>query len=369
MDIEAVLCGAVRMGDGLSPYTSEPVCAGMRPAAYVYAPQVAGLFVAPIQMFGAAMIRDIYVWAVLVPATLFLVWFALLRTMPRLGLHYRLLAFSSLSAMTFVCANIGIVMHAAILASLLISPRKKWLFTAAVLLCAYIKPTFLIYLVVFLLEDRPLHARCIAFVWRAVAGIGVVGFMFATAGQYGDEWRALLRTVALVEQPGLGWFALTDWAGIKASSIISGVLALGFMAAMLASGMVIARWGKLTFDERMVLGLGLAPLMTPRLMDYDMVLIVPYAVLLMAIALQMPGRIFRFNVTWIFIGAMVLGILADMFHVKAYHRTHTAMFIFSALTLVIGFRLALSQATQIENQVRRVFKMAPLRSGEMAIGS
>ncbi len=356
MDIDAVLCGASRLSQGLSPYTHTPVCAGLRPAAFVYAPQVASLFSAPVQQFGALFARDLFVWALLFPATAFLVWFALVKAMPQLRLSHRLLAFSALSAMTFCCGNIGIVMHAAVLAGLLAAPRKKWLFTLVVLACAYIKPTFLMYFVVFLLEDRPLWPRFAAFGWRAVAGIGVVALMFATTGHYGGEWRALLKTVAIEEQPGLGWLALTSWAGVITSSVESLAFAALFMAVMLASGMAMAKWGDLDDNERLILGLGLTPLMTPRLMDYDMILIVPYAALLMSIAGKLPGRIFRTNVTWLFTGVLTLGIMTDLFHIKAYHRTHTAMFLFAGLTLFVGFRLAWRHSAQIEQRFMRIWR-------------
>lgn len=358
MDIDAVLCGASRMSQGLSPYIHAPVCAGLRPAPYVYAPQIAGAFVAPVQQFGSLMTRDLFVWGLLFPATAFLIWFALVKAMPQLRLHYRLLAFSALSAMTFCCGNIGIVMHAGVLAALLAAPHRKWLFTLVVLACAYIKPTFLMYFVVFLLEDRTIWSRAVAFGWRAAAGLGVVALMFATTGHYGDEWRALLKTVTIEEQPGLGWMALTSWAGVDATSLQSLVLAAGYMAAMLASGMTIAKWGSLDADERLILGLGLAPLMTPRLMDYDMILIVPYAALLMAVATRLPGRMARLNLTWLFPGVLTLGIVADLLHVKAYHRTHTAMFLFATLTLYVGFRLAWRHSAQIEQRLGQIWRPA-----------
>ena len=55
------------------------------------------------------------------------------------------------------------------------------------------------------------------------------------------------------------------------------------MIVMLLAAMAIAQWADLEPDERLALGMGLVPLMTPRLLDYDMILTVSYAALLMSV--------------------------------------------------------------------------------------
>ena len=345
MDIDAVLCGAKTLADGHSPYAIHPpTCAGVKPAAYVYAPQVARLFIPFIQALGIPGTRTLFLIVLLWPATLLLLWYALIKRFPGIDVRWRFLAIASLTSMTFLCANVGLVMHAMVLLSLLVvaksdTPGKHWPFTIVVLLCACVKPTFLCYFVIFLLDDVPLWKRVFSFVWRCVAGLGVTWLMVLTDGHYGRAWQKTLHSVALTRQPGMGWFELTDivWR-IPTKSLLNYELAGGFMVVMLLAGMAVAQWGKLDRDERLLLGMGLVPLMTPRILDYDMILIAPYAALLMAVAYRIGGGLFKFVVSWTFVAWIVYGILSYILNITAWHRTPMDMFLFGLLTGVVGLR-------------------------------
>ncbi|HTM79950.1 hypothetical protein [Asticcacaulis sp.] len=355
MDIDAVLCGAKTLASGRSPYAIHPpTCAGVRPAAYVYAPQVAYLFMPFIERFGIPGTRTLFQWVLLYPATLFLLWFALVRRFPNIDIRWRWLAFSGLTAMTFLCANVGIVMHALVLASLLLFRRKdtakadmsqpdfflaRLPFTIVVLLCSCVKPTFLAYFVIFLFDDVVLWRRGFAFIWRAVAGIGVNHLMVITDGHFGKAWQRTLHSVTLARQPGMGWFELTNFVfHVPGKSDLNWQLALGFMIVMGLSGMAIAQWGRLEEDERLLFGMGLVPLMIPRILDYDMILIAPYAALLMAVAYRIGGGIFRFVLSWIFSGWMIWGVFSFIFDMDGWHRTSMAMLLFGCLTVVVALR-------------------------------
>lgn len=339
MDIDAVICGAHDMAVGVSPYHLHPTCKGLKPATFVYAPQIAKLFMPFVTHFGNVGARTLFIWLMLIPATALLLWFALIKPFPGIDVRMRWLAFGALTAMTFVCANVAIVMHALVLASLVFFPRRRWVFTLAVLACICIKPTFLAYFILFLFDDLPLWRRLLAFGWRCLAGVGVAGLMLVTAGHYADRWQKTLHTVALTRQTGMGWFELTDlYWNIPSASPAGIILALAFMSIMLTCGLAMAQWGSLDEDERLVLGVGLAPLMTPRLLDYDMVLIVPYAALLIAIAYRVGGRTFRFSISWLFTLALVFGILTDILNIKWYHRTPMGMLLFGLITLFVGIR-------------------------------
>ncbi len=357
MDIDAVLCGAKTLAAGHSPYAIHPpTCAGVRPAAYVYAPQVACLFMPFIERFGIPGTRTLFQWVLLYPATAFLLWFALVRRFEHIDIRWRWLAFSGLTAMTFLCANVGIVMHALVLASLLLFRRKDIVqadlsqtdmflarlpFTIAVLLCSCVKPTFLCYFVIFLFDDVALWRRVFAFSWRAVMGIGVNHLMVITDGHFGKAWQRTLHSVTLARQPGMGWFELTNFVfHVPGKSDLNWQLALGFMAVMGLAGMAIAQWGKLEEDERLLFGMGLVPLMIPRILDYDMILIAPYAALLMTIAYRMGGGVFRFLLSWIFVSWMIWGIFSFILDVDFWHRTSMAMLLFGGLTVVVAVRVA-----------------------------
>ncbi len=342
MDIDAVLCGAKTLASGHSPYAIHPpTCAGVKPAAYVYAPQVAMVFAPFIKAFGIPGTRSLFLFVLLWPATLFVLWFALIRRMDGIDIRWRWLAFAALTPMTFLCANVGQVMHAMVLASLLLFPKTRWPFTAVVLLCVCVKPTFLAYFVIFLLDDEVLWKRAFSFAWRCVAGLGVTWLMIQTDGIFGKAWQKTLHSVALTRQPGMGWFELTDivWR-IPSKSLLNYELAGGFMAIMLLSGMAVAQWGKLSRDERLVLVMGLVPLMTPRILDYDMILIVPYAALLMAVVYRTGHAVVRFVLSWLFTAWLVYGICSYIFNITAWHRTPMAMLLFGIMTVAAGLAAA-----------------------------
>ena len=358
MDIDAVLCGAKTLAAGHSPYAIHPpTCAGVRPAAYVYAPQVAYLFMPFIERFGIPGTRTLFQWVLLYPATLFLLWYALVRCFANIDIRWRWLAFSGLTAMTFLCANVGIVMHAFVLASLLLTPKGQlWSrlpFTMTVLLCSCVKPTFLCYFVIFMFDDVALWKRVVAFGWRAVLGIAVNQLMVITDGHFGKAWQKTLHSVTLARQPGMGWFELTNFVfHVPGKSDLNWQLALGFMAVMGLAGMAIAQWGKLDDDERLLFGMGLVPLMTPRILDYDMILIAPYAALLVAVAYRIGGGVFRFVLSWIFAGWMIWGVFSFIFDVEGWHRTSMAMLLFGCLTVIVGLRaLALRLGLEPDRQI------------------
>ena len=92
MDIDAVLCAAKAEAAGHSPYGALK-CTGIDPAPYVYAPQVLALFQPLVAVFGALGARLVFIFILLLPATAVLLWFALLRAMPKVDWRLRLLAF------------------------------------------------------------------------------------------------------------------------------------------------------------------------------------------------------------------------------------------------------------------------------------
>ncbi len=349
MDIDAVLCAAKAEAAGHSPYGALK-CTGIDPAPYVYAPQVLALFQPLVAVFGALGARLVFIFILLLPATAVLLWFALLRAMPKVDWRLRLLAFSGLTPMTFCCGNIGIVMHACVPLSLLFGKEKRWPFIVAVLLCVAIKPTFMAYFIFFLFEDKPWKARIATFAGCVAEGIGVTGLMVATTGHWGQAWWEAMHSVTLETQPGLGWMALTSYVGLHSDWPVTIVLSLGFMAAMLLAGLAIVEGAGLDDDGRALVALGVAPLMTPRLMDYDMVLTVPYVALLMTLMPRLKYPPLEKCLPWAFVAVLALGIACNVLHLKRWHRTHVAMFLFCSLTLVMGARLAIIQLKALQKK-------------------
>ena len=340
MDIDAVLCAAQAEAAGGSPYRALH-CPGLTPAAYVYAPQVAAWFVPLIHGLGLMGARWAYILVLFLPALALLIWYAVLRPVAGIDWRLRMLAVSALAPMVFCSGNFGVVMHALVISSLVVWPRRRWAFLVAVLACAVIKPTFLLYLLVPLFEARPWRHRLATVAGSGIAGIGVLTVTALTAGPLAAQWRFALRSVVFHDQPGLGWLYFSSaWLQMAPDASATIVLTCVFMAAMVASGLAIAEAAGLDGDERKVLALGLVPLLTPRLMDYDMMALVPLMALVMRIAPTLGGRIFRYNVSWIFVGVLGFGVLANVLHIfRTWPRSHVDMAVFCAVVLAGGGRV------------------------------
>jgi hypothetical protein len=343
MDIDAVLCAAKAEASGVSPYGALH-CPGLAPAAYVYAPQVAGWFVPLIRVLGMTGVHWAYILCLFLPALALMMWYALFRPLDGADWRVRMLAVSGLAPMVFCSGNFGVIMHALVISSLLVWPRRRWVFVAAVLACAVIKPTFLLYLLVPLFEARPWRQRFIAVGVSAAAGIAVLALTAWTAGPLLGQWRYALKAVALHDQPGLGWFAFTaGWLHMAPDAPLTLVLTLVFMAAMAASGVAIAEAAKLGNDDRLVLAVGLVPLLTPRLMDYDMLALVPLMTLLLRVTPALGGRIYRYNISWLFVGVLGFGVVTNVLHIlRPWPRSHVAMAVFCTVVLAGGARLVVA---------------------------
>jgi len=376
MDIDAVLCAAKVEAAGSSPYGAL-ACPGLAPAPYVYAPQVAASLGPWIHVAGAPGAHWIYIICLYIPACLALAWYALGRGLPGVDWRYRMLAISGLSPMAFCSGNFGMVLHAAVIFSFLnqndfgrnrpsepffynascrskrtqftfwhgalVWPKRKWAFTGLVLACSVVKPTFLLYFFVVLFERRPWRDRLLVLAVSGAAGVLVIVATALTAGPLGAAWGQALRSVTLHNQPGMGWFAFTTWLGLAANAPVTVVLTLLFMAAMLASGLGIAEAAGLDDNERKVLALGLVPLLTPRLMDYDMLALAPCVALLMRVTPALGGRIYCYNMSWIFVGVLGFGAANNVLHLHRWPRCNAAAAVFCAVVLVGGARLAMKK--------------------------
>ena len=354
MDIDAVLCAAQAEAAGASPYRALH-CPGLGPAAYVYAPQVAGWFVPLIHALGVMGARWAYILVLFLPALALLVWYAVVRPVAGIDWRLRMLAVSALAPMVFCSGNFGVPMHALVISTLLVWPRKRWAFLVAVLLCAVIKPTFLLYLLVPLFEARPWRQRLVTVGLSGLAGIAVVALTALTAGPLATQWRFALKSVAVHDQPGLGWLYFTSvWFHMVADAPATIGLTLVFMALMLASGLAIAEATGLDDDARKVLALGLVPLLTPRLMDYDMMALVPMMALVMRLTPAIGGRIYRYNASWGFVGVLGFGVIANVLHIfRTWPRSHVGMAVFCLVILAGGARLAFKALALKESEKRR----------------
>ncbi|MGN6422899.1 MAG: hypothetical protein ACTHLA_06270, partial [Asticcacaulis sp.] len=146
-------------------------------------------------------------------------------------------------------------------------------------------------------------------------------------------------------QVGMGWFELTTFTfHIPAGSRLNAELAVVFMAVMTVCGLILAQWGQkgepLDADERLVLGMGLVPLMIPRLLDYDMVLIVPYAALLISLIQRNAPRALSVPLSWLFTGWLGYGIVTYALNIHSWHRTPMDMLLFGLMTVAASLIVA-----------------------------
>ncbi len=75
-------------------------------------------------------------------------------------------------------------------------------------------------------------------------------------------------------------------------------------------------------------------------MDYDMLALVPCVALLMRVLPALGGRIYRYNMSWLFVGVLGFGVVNNVLHLHHWPRSQAAMAVFCVLVLAGGARLA-----------------------------
>lgn len=332
-DYDALACGAWSLARGLSPYARHPACPGLDPAAFVYAPQVGWAFGPFIDAFGLEGSR--WVWLVpLVPAMGLLVWYALFKAMPRAPYPLRLMTLAAIAGSMVTCGNAGFVLNGLIVLCALNLKRSPYPFILAVLLATVIKPVMLTWLFVLLCDDRPWRSRIVGTGAVAVSGLALVGAVMMTAGPLTPQWHALIATI-LHEQPGVGFFSYSNLIGLDpASPVTIGLLAM-FMGVLALSGLVVAEGAGLSYDERIVLGIGVAQLLNPRLMDYDMLTLAPFAALLVMLARDFGQRAFVW-ISGIFAGTLISCVVTNMVELPVLHRAPVTVFVYCGMTVALA---------------------------------
>ena len=332
-DYDALACGAWSLARGLSPYARHPVCPGLDPAAFVYAPQVGQAFRPFIDAFGLEGSR--LVWLVpLVPMMGVLVWYALFRAMPRALYVLRLMSLAAIAGSMVTCGNAGFVLNGLIVLCALDLKRSRYPFIFAVLFAAAVKPAMLTWLFVLMVDDRPWRSRIVATSLSAVTGVAIVGWMSLSAGPLTGEWHALMGAI-LHEQPGVAFFSYSNLAGLGPASPVTLVLLAVFMALLGLSGLVLAEGAGLSHDERMILGIGLAQLLNPRLMDYDMLTLAPFVALLVVLARDSGQRAFMW-MSWIFTATLAGCVVTNIIELPVVHRAPVTVFVYCGMTVALA---------------------------------
>ena len=315
-DYDALVCGAHTLVAGHSPYSLAPVCQGLKPAVYVYAPQV-GEAVAPLMnALGPGGSRWLYA-VLFVPAGSLLLWYAVLKAFPRLPIAARLMGLMAIPGTPLATGNIGGLLHGLIVAAVLKLAKWRWLFIAAVLLAAAVKPAMLAALVVLLYEKRPIYRRLLTFVPAALAGLTIVVAIVMTAGPLAAEWHATINAIVVHKQPGRGFLELVTAAGLSPDGWGVRAAFVAFAALVVAGGLVLSEGGDLDGDERILLGLGVAQLINPRPFEYnfDLYLLYPAMALVVMTAKARSEKVFVW-LSWAFFTAMAGKFLVSAIGIK-----------------------------------------------------
>jgi len=332
-DYDALACGAWSLAHRVSPYARHPVCPGLDPAAYVYAPQVGLAFRPFIEVFGLEGSR--LAWLILLlPAMGVLIWYALWKALPRAPYALRLMSLAAIAGSMVTCGNAGFVLNGLIVLCALNLKKARYPFIITVLLSALIKPMMLTWLFVLMADDRSWTSRLIATGVSAVIGAAIVGWMMMSAGPWASQWHALMGTI-LHEQPGVAFFSYSNLLGLDPTSPVTLALLAMFMGVLAVSGLILAEGTGLSHDERMVLGIGMAQLLNPRLMDYDMLTLAPFAALLVVLSKDCGQRAFAW-MSSVFAGTLVGCVATNIVEVPVLHRAPVTVFVYCGMTVALA---------------------------------
>ena len=349
-DYDAVACAAHMLAQGQSPYSLHPVCAGLHPSAYVYAPQVAGAFAPFVNFFGSTGSQLAYL-LLLVPATALILWYMLAKPFPNAPWQFRLMTMVAINGSAIICGNIGFLLHGLVIAGALMIRRSRIPFIAAVALGAMVKPVFLTYLIVLAYEDRKLWMRALTLCAGAIVGLAAVAWIMLTAGPLGAAWHASLSSVVMHDHPGISFLAFASAVGLGTQSPVTIGLLVVFAVAMAVAGFILAEWSDLNAEERVMVGLGVALLINPRLSDYDMYMLAPFVATVVMLARPMGEKTFAW-VSWIFAGTMIFGVLQNMIELNALPRAPITIFVYCGLTLYVAARIAQRHEAKIRALIK-----------------
>ena len=310
-DFDAVLCGGMQAVRGLPIYAPAPSCPGLTPSDFVYPPQIAWLAAAGLKAFGPGALRFGF-FLVQAAACAFLAWLMLARRLEHLSVRARLPALGLIGGGVIACGNVAIGCHALVALSLLGFRRTRLPFIAMVALISVIKPIYAIYLVVLLLDQASWRERIARGALGALAIAAVGAAIWLTGGEQTLAWLAALHRDLRPQNLGGGLMNIFASLGLPTQGLAAAVAFLLLAGLLTVAGLAIveARKGAFAADERWLFALGLAQLINPRPMGYDLLVLAPAIALIpLAAADISPGwaRLARRWLTGICIAATVAG--------------------------------------------------------------
>jgi hypothetical protein len=288
-EYQSVACAGLKVLQSAPIYALDLQCHGMRAASFVYIPgvaQVAAFFERFLTEPGFLVLYLVFYLAA-AAALIYVPFFA--RQTP--GTWRDKLPFAVfLSSSAFMLGNIAVILHGIVLLSALAIEISPWLFVAGVAVAAWVKPTFLTYLLVIVLLDTPLVRRIGLMAAGICLGLLPLGHFILTGGALTSQWYALLSHYVYNVTPGVGFFGWLSLTGMDPAHIGAKLAYLVFAGLIALSGLALAEGLQLNRRERMWLGLSLAVLLIPRIMSEDICLIGPGLLILADKSAQLASR-------------------------------------------------------------------------------
>jgi hypothetical protein len=273
-EYQSVACAGLKVIQNAPIYALDLQCNGMRAASFVYIPGVAQMAAFFERFLTEPGFLALYLVFYLIAAALLIYVPLFARQTP--GNWRDKLPFAVfLSSSAFMLGNIAVILHGIVLLGALAIEISPWLFIAAIAVAAWVKPTFLTYLVVILLLDMPLVRRIGLMAAGVCVGLVPLGHFILTGGALTSQWYALLSHYVYNITPGVGFFGWLDLIGLDPAHTGAKLAYLVYAGLITLSGLVLARSLQLYRHERIWLGLSLAVLLIPRIMSEDICLIGP----------------------------------------------------------------------------------------------
>ncbi|MCR6660752.1 MAG: hypothetical protein NVV72_15930 [Asticcacaulis sp.] len=288
-EYQSVACAGLKALQGAPIYALDLQCPGMRAASFVYLPGVAQVAAFLERLLTEPGFLMLYLVFYLAAAAALIYVPLFTRKTPG---HWRdKLPFAVfLSSSAFMLGNIAVILHGLVLVGALAIEISPWLFIAAVAIAAWVKPTFLTYLMVILLLDIPLRRRIGLMASGVIIGLLPLGHFILTGGALTQQWYALLSHYVYEVTPGVGFFGWTSLIGLDPAHVSIKLAYLVFAGLITFSGLALVKGLQLNRRERIWLGLSLAALLIPRIMSEDICLIGPGLLILADKSANLAGQ-------------------------------------------------------------------------------
>src|ERR1700722_9775477 len=324
-DFEAVSCGGQALSAHQPLYVWASSCPDSEPTTYVYTPLGAEIF--------AFLRRDIGVTAeVALYGGIF--WFlvqTVFRDLVRQDRDTSLRApfLAGVPGNALWSGNFSIAIHGMFYVCRRLLAKHPALAAPLITAMIIFKPTFVVYLALFLFLRHSLIRRIALIVGCGTAVVlYFIGFYLWNHAGF-VSWQGLMHYYGLVNERGNGFLALPDIAHWKAAPDIGSAYAV-FAALILGAGLVISTYSIRTDEERILLGISVCLLLYPRLMGYDMFTL-PFGLAVIVSSFERVGPVspvhLRRAITAVCVFCMILSLSGSRIGEKT-------MFIFSCLLLV-----------------------------------